>query len=140
MIRYPVNLTREGDSLLVSFPDFPDVHTFGEDEQDALVRARDAVETMINGMMDDREEVPASPRNPRAPFVTLSALSEAKVELYKRMRKAEIGKAELARRLRWHLPQVDRLLDLTHNSRLDQLERAFQALGQELSITLRKAA
>jgi len=30
------------------------------------------------------------------------------------MRAARVRKAELARRLIWHLPQVDRLLDLRH--------------------------
>ena len=32
-----------------------------------------------------------------------------------------IGKAELARRLGWHLPQVDRVLNVHHHSRLDQI-------------------
>jgi antitoxin HicB len=41
------------------------------------------------------------------------------------MRAGKIGKAELARRLHCHLPQIDRLLDLNHASRLDQLEAAF---------------
>jgi hypothetical protein len=35
-----------------------------------------------------------------------------------------IKKAELARRLGWHIPQVDRLFDLRHASRLDQIETA----------------
>jgi hypothetical protein len=35
---------------------------------------------------------------------------------------------------------VDRLLDLMHNSRLDQLEAAFRALGKQLSIEIREAA
>jgi antitoxin HicB len=56
------------------------------------------------------------------------------------MRRSRVGKAELARRLNCHLPQVDRLLDLTHASRLDQLEAAFRALGHVLSIQISGAA
>jgi antitoxin HicB len=56
------------------------------------------------------------------------------------MRTTETGKAELARRLNWHLPQVDRLLDLRHASRLDQLETAFRALGKQLSVEVSEAA
>ncbi len=56
------------------------------------------------------------------------------------MRSRRVGKAELARRLNCHLPQVDRLLDLMHSSRLDQLEAAFHALGKQLSIESREAA
>jgi antitoxin HicB len=35
------------------------------------------------------------------------------------MREEGIAKTDLAHRLGWHLPQVDRLLDLAHASRLD---------------------
>jgi antitoxin HicB len=50
------------------------------------------------------------------------------------------NKSELARRLNVHLPQIDRLLDLDHDSRLDQLERAARAMGQDLHIEMRPAA
>ena len=53
------------------------------------------------------------------------------------MRDAKVGKAELARRLDWHLPQVDRLLAMTHGSKLDQLESAFRAMGKRLVIGVR---
>ena len=56
------------------------------------------------------------------------------------MRRERVGKAELARRLNCHLPQVDRLLDLSHGSRLDQLEAGFRALGKQLSIEIREPA
>jgi antitoxin HicB len=57
-----------------------------------------------------------------------------------RQRDAGVRKADLARRLGWHAPQVDRLLDLDRASRLDQLEAALAALGKRLSIELRDAA
>ena len=81
-------------------------------------------------MIEDRAPIP-HPRRPkrRQRVITLPALTEAKLELYRQMRAAEIGKAELARRLNCHLPQVDRLLDLAHGSRLDQIEQALLAVG-----------
>ena len=45
MMQYRVNLSREGSKILVSFPNFPNVHTFGDDEEEALVRAVDALES-----------------------------------------------------------------------------------------------
>jgi antitoxin HicB len=140
-MRYPVILTKEGKRVLVSFPDFPAVHTFGEDEREALARATDALETMLMGMIADREEIPKpGPIGRRRPSVVLPALSAAKVALYSEMRRAGLGKAELARRLNCHLPQVDRLLDLRHASRFDQLEQAFRVLGKRLTIALEDAA
>jgi antitoxin HicB len=49
-------------------------------------------------------------------------------------------KAELARHLGIPTTQVDRLFDLRHHSRLDQIEAAFKALGKEISIEVRDAA
>ncbi len=67
-------------------------------------------------------------------------MTEAKLALYTAMRIARVSKSELARRLNCHMPQVDRLLDLRHASRLDQLEAAFHALGKQLSIQVSEAA
>ena len=40
---YPVLLERDdNDTILVSFPDFPEAHSFGNDEADALRHAQDA--------------------------------------------------------------------------------------------------
>jgi antitoxin HicB len=45
-----------------------------------------------------------------------------------------IRKAELARRLGWHVPQVDRLFDLRHASKLDQIETAARTLGRTVEV------
>ena len=123
------------------FPDFPNVHTYGEDEGEAAANAADALETMLSAMIDDRDEIPP-PRPLRRGErpVKLPALTSAKVELYRAMRSAKVGKAEMARRLNCHLPQVDRLLDLGHASKLDQIEAAFRALGEEIRIEVADAA
>jgi antitoxin HicB len=139
MVRYPVRVTHEDGDVVVAFPDFPGAHSFGADESEALSRAVDALETYFMGMIEDREDIPA-PRARRGRFVTLPVLTEAKLALYRQMRVSHVGKAELARRLHCHLPQVDRLLDLGHASRLDQIEQAFLALGKRLSFSLEDAA
>jgi antitoxin HicB len=115
-------------------------HTFGENRDEALLRAVDAVETALMGYVEDRRDIPAADAGQRGNFITLPALTEAKLALYQAMRAARVGKAELGRRLSCHLPQVDRLLDLRHASRLDQLEAAFSALGKRLSVEIHEAA
>jgi antitoxin HicB len=67
-------------------------------------------------------------------------MNAAKVELYRLMRRSAVGKAELARRLGAAPPQVDRLLDLRHSSRMDVIERAFHALGHSVDLVIRKLA
>jgi antitoxin HicB len=73
-------------------------------------------------------------------LVPLSALGMAKTALYDAMRVQGVGRAELARRLRWHLPQVSRLLDLHHASRMEYVETALAALGLRLIVDVARAA
>ncbi|MFL5259280.1 MAG: type II toxin-antitoxin system HicB family antitoxin [Hyphomicrobiales bacterium] len=141
MQRYPVALERDDNgTFLVTAPDFPELATYGETEEDALERAADAIATAIQGRITDRERVP-SPSSARGQWsVALSALTWAKLGLYRAMLETGTRKADLARRLGVHPPQIDRLLDLDHESRLDQIERAARAMGRELHIEVRPAA
>ena len=141
MLRYPVKLARDSNgTLLVTAPDFPEVVTFGEDEGDALMRAADAIATAIQGRISDREDVPHPSKPKRGHrLASLSALTWAKLELYRAMLATGTRKSDLARRLKVHGPQVDRLLDLDHDSRLDQIENAVHAMGRELHISVRAA-
>jgi antitoxin HicB len=141
MLAYPVDLERDTNgSLLVTFPDFTEAATFGDDENDALFRAADALETVLAARIDDREDIPLPSPAAGRPRVILPGLTAAKVLLYRAMREVGVHKADLARRLGWHGPQIDRLLDLNHASRLDQIEAALAALGKRLSIDLADAA
>jgi antitoxin HicB len=128
----------DNETFLVTFPDFPEAHTFGDTKDEALARAVDALATIIDAYIRDRQAIPRPSRVTRH-AVSLPALMTSKVALYEIMRSERIGKAELARRLSWHLPQVDRLLDVHHASRLDQMEVAFEALGRRMLVVVRKA-
>lgn len=142
MSKYPVLLSRDTNgTFLVSFPDVPEAHTFGNTEEDALARAVAAIETALMMYMDDHRPIPApSPGRHGSTHIVLPALTQAKLALYEAMREQRVTKAELGRRLGWHMPQVDRLLDLGHRSQLDQLEAAFAALNKKLTVHVRDAA
>lgn len=136
---YPVVLRRDDNgTVLVSFRDFPEAHTYGDDREEALARAREALATVIDAYIRDRRELPV-PSKRRGPSVELSPIMEAKVALYRAMREQNVGKAELSRRLGCHLPQIDRLLDIQHASRLDQLEQALAAVGKRITLTVTDA-
>jgi antitoxin HicB len=129
------------DTVLVSFPDFPEAHTFGDDEAEALARATDLLEDVLADFIESRRDVPTPSRiRKRDRAVTLPVLTEAKVRLYQEMRAAGVRKADLARRLKCHMRHVDRLLDVHHASRMDQMELAFAALNKKLTIDVQAAA
>jgi len=140
--RYPVALQPDDNgTVLVGFPDLPWVHTFGSDKADALARAVEALESAFVAIIAEREPIPVPSRpGRRQPAIALPTLSAVKVALYEAMLQAGLRKSDLARRLGWHLPQIDRLLDLRHASRMDQLEAALAALGKRLVVEVKPQA
>ena len=142
MYCYPVELSPDDEAggFVVTFPDIPAAITQGEDREEALAYAVGALETAFIGYMHQRLDIPTPSAAAGRPCVAMPALSCAKLALYQAMRDQGIRKAELARRLGLHMPQVDRLLDLRHASRLDQIESALRSLGKALTVSVGEAA
>jgi antitoxin HicB len=140
---YVVELQTCEGQVLVSCPDIPGMHSVGDDQADALREAVDGLETILAAIMQDREPIPkakAVANGRDRHFVYLPTIAMAKIALYQAMLAQGVAKAELARRL--HVPRVsiDRLLDIRHNSRMDQLDAAMESVGQRISGLLVKAA
>ena len=137
MFDYPVTLTPDDGSVLVTFADVAEAITFGADEQEALMQAVDALESGLSFYVDARQPLPV-PSKPKRGQKTVrpSAMECAKLGVYQAMTDQGIRKAELARRLGWHMPQVDRLFDLRHASKFEQIETAAAVLGKRLVLSV----
>ena len=135
MFDYPVTLTPDDGTVLVTFADVPEAITFGMDKDEALLQAVDALETALSFYIDGRKPLPVASKPKRGQkTVRPSALECAKLGVYQAMTEQGIKKAELARLLGWHMPQVDRLFDLRHASKFDQIEAAANVLGKHLDL------
>ena len=136
-MNYSMEITKEGGRYLVSFPDFPEAHTFGETREEAKARAKDALQTIIDFYMRERRPLPTPTA---AKFtVTLPAIVAAKIGLYRALLDSKTTKYALAKRLKWHTPQVDRLFDVRHQSKLEQIEQAAAALGRRVKVEMEPA-
>ena len=137
MFDYPVTLTPDEGTVMVTFVDIPEVITFGMDEDEALLQAVDALESALTFYIADRKllPTPSKPKNGQK-TVRPSALECGKLGVYQAMTEQGIKKSELARRLGWHMPQIDRLFDLRHASKLDQIEAAASVLGKHVKLQI----
>lgn len=149
---YTVLLTPdENSTLLVTCPDLPEVTAFGSDKADALRHARDAIEMAIAARIAGRADIPlpsvprsrhkskaAAKEAPRVARVVLPTQTALKAMLHRAMRAQNLRKADLKRRLGLHGPQIDRLLNPRHASRLDQIEAAIAAAGKRLVVDVEK--
>jgi antitoxin HicB len=155
----------DNGTLLVTCPDLPEVTTFGDDAEDAVQRAADAIEEALASRIAHHEDIPAPsapdrrqtvklgprrkirlslpptpPSEPTRRAISLAPLILAKVELYRAVRACGMSKAELWRRLGWHAPQVDRLFDLRHRSNIEHIDQALRTIGKRLVVSVQDAA
>jgi antitoxin HicB len=138
MFDYPVVIAEQPEGgFLLTFPDVPEAITEAEDVDEALLYAVDALETALSFYVDGRKPLPVPSKPKRGQHaVHPSALESAKLAIYAEMLSQGVRKSDLARRLGWHLPQVDRLLNLHHASRMAHLESAARSLGKELRLSV----
>ena len=139
-LAYPARLEAEADGgYVVTFPDFGVGATQGDSLDEALAQAADLLETMIANYMAEGWDLPAPSAAAGRPLVRLAPLVAAKAEVYRAMRAAGVSKAELARRVGVSPQQAQRLFDIRHASRLDQIDAALAALGRRLVVTTEAA-
>jgi antitoxin HicB len=125
-------------TTMVSFPDLPGAHSFGNDRADALAHGKDALETVLEFYIRNRRPIPL-PSEGKGPTVEVSTLLALKISLHNAMLEQKLSRAELSRRLKVHRPQVDRLFDVRHGSTFDQIEHAFYVLGKRVEVRIEDA-
>ncbi len=92
MLPYPISLESDDGTVLATSPDFPELTTFGNDDDEAIARSVHALEEAIAARIQDRMDIPWPSVGERCAF--LPTLTSVKVMLYQGMRDQGIGKAE----------------------------------------------
>ena len=139
---YPIKLSPDGaGGLIAQAPDVPEALTTGVDQEEALFWAQDALVVALSGYLDDRKDIPQpSPPKRGQHLVALPPKVAIKLAIYQAMRDQEVTQKQLASRLGCDARQVRRILDLDHNSTLDLLSRALEALGKKMVVDIQNAA
>ena len=114
VVRTPTG--RRLGGYLITFPDFDWGISQGDAEEDSRLRGR------------------------KYRLIRLPAMQAATAELYRQFRASGLRKIDLASRMGIPKTVVDRLFDLDHHTRMNQIEAAFEALGKRIGIVVENAA
>lgn len=135
-LAYPATLSNlENGDVMVRFTDVPEAVTCGENREEALKMAQDALIVALSAYIDDHLNIPKPSKPKRGqPVVELQPLTALKVEIYQAMKDKGVSTAVMARRMGRDRSHIKRLLDLSHHSRMDQVEAALLAVGKKLVI------
>jgi antitoxin HicB len=135
-MRFPAKFARAKEGgFVVTFPDIPEAITQGDNIDDAMHHAADALESALDFYFEEGRLVPMPSRPKRGQrVVELPASVAAKVLLLNEMIRQKVRPATLARRLRVTPQEVTRLIDLRHTTKIDGIAGALKALGKTLEI------
>jgi antitoxin HicB len=134
-MRYPITLTPSDGKLVVHVDDIAGVNTFGDDREDALAQAADALETMLDHYFENKLPVPLPSKVRRGkPFVEIPVSISAKILLHNELLDQQVRPSELARRLKLPRQEMTRLLDLHTVTKIDSIAEAMKALGKSIEL------
>ena len=134
---YPAKFEQEGQCYNVTFRDIPEAITCGDDYDDAIQMAQDALLTAMDFYFEDHRAVPLpSAAQENEVLVALPASVYAKVLLLNEMIAQNISNVELAKRIDVKPQEIQRITNLEHTTKIDTVVRALKALGKQLQISI----
>ena len=139
---FPATLARDrkAGGFVVTFRDFSEAVTQGEDAAEIASQGADCLEEAIAGRIRLGESIPEPSKARETDLsIPVPALMAAKAAIYLAMREANISKIELAKRLKCDEKEIRRLLDPRHKSKIERIEAALESLGKQLVVGYRAA-
>jgi len=137
-MHYPARFEpAEEGGFVVTFRDIPEAITQGDTFDEAMSMACEVLVLGIECYFDAHKHVPV-PSAPEADetLVELPASVWAKVLLLNEMIAAKVGPSELARRMHTRPQDVNRIINLSHATKIDTLSRALAVLGKRLEVSV----
>jgi len=135
---YPYETKRDGNSIIVHFPDVPGASTQVDPGEDFQEIVRDCLVAALGGYVVLRRAPPRPSAVRTRAAVTLDILTSAKLALAMVMSEENVNNVDLARHLGVNEKVVRRLLDLDHVSRIDRLETALDYFELQLELSIRQ--
>ena len=130
---FPVTLTTDevDGGFTVTFRDLSEAITQGENIEDALNEAADCLEEAIANRVLRRLPIPIpSEANENEYLVTTPLQTSFKASIWLAMQEKNINQTQLAKNLNVDEKEVRRILNPSHNTKLETLERSLLVLGK----------
>lgn len=138
-MKYPATLKYAQDTggYEVTFRDIPEAITCGDDLDDALDMAADALLVCMDFYFDNKRPVPLPSKPKKGEYLIELPLSiSAKVLLLNEMLNQKVRPIDLAKKLDAKPQEINRLVDLHHTTKIDRISDAMRALGKDLELVV----
>ncbi|WP_322053798.1 type II toxin-antitoxin system HicB family antitoxin [Paraburkholderia bannensis] len=138
MSRYPARFEpAEEGGFVVTFRDIPEAISQGENLEEARSEGADALLTAMDFYFEHKRPVPPPSKLKKGEeLVALPASASAKVLRLNELVTQKVTAAELARRLGTRPQEVNRIIDVSHATKIDTIAAALEALGKRLVVSV----
>ena len=131
---FPVTLTPDevDGGFTVTFRDLPEAITQGDTIEDALSEAADCLDEAIAGRIIRRDQIPTPSEAAKDEYLVATPVQTSfKASIWLAMQEKNLNQSQFADLLRVNEKEVRRILNPSHNTKLEPLERALIALGKK---------
>ena len=135
---YPAKFDLQDDGCyVVSFRDIPEALTQGYSLDEAKEMALDALITAFDFYFEDNRAIPLPSEAQEGEYLIELPLSVwSKVLLLNSMLEQHVSQSELAKRLGKTRQEMQRVIDLNHNTKIDTVVDALKQLGKQPVFTI----
>jgi antitoxin HicB len=131
---YNCTMEKEGDMLIVQFPDMPNIQTFGYTDEEALAMAKEALEGCLEVDISHGNEIPPPSYSKGYPIPVASHIA---LSLKLRELRGGQSQTKIAEKLGLSYQAYQRLENPRKaNPTVKTLEKIAHVYGRELSISL----
>jgi antitoxin HicB len=124
--------------VIATFPDVPEAITFGNDRDDAIRSAQEALAVALFGYLKEGRELPKA-RRKSGTLIAPQATDVLKIAVVEAWLESGISKSEFARMLGVDEREARRILDPDSATKADRLEEALSVLGRKVHIAVEAA-
>ena len=134
---YPAKFDLEDGCYVVTFRDIPEALTQGYSFDEAKEMSLDALVTALDFYFDDQKTVPVpSPAQEGEHLIELPISIWSKILLLNTMLEARISQADLAKKMQKSRQEMQRIIDLNHNTKIDTIVDALKILGKNPTLSI----
>jgi antitoxin HicB len=135
MLAYPARLHRQGPDFLVEFPDFPNIATYGKDQNEALLHAEEALNGCIESDFARGFNIPPPSAAKGRGVHLIPVRPHVAVAVLLRQMRGSLTQQEIAARLNISFQVYQRLENPRKaNPTIKTLEKVAQAYGRRVEL------
>ncbi len=135
---YPAKFEFQDDGCyVISFRDIPEALTQGFSLDESKEQALDSLITSLDFYFEDNREIPLPSKAQEGEYLIELPISVwSKVLLLNAMLEQHVSQSELAKRLHKTRQEMQRIIDLNHNTKIDTVVEALKQLGKQPMFTI----